>query len=68
MGRLRVVSRPTSSSKKSARWVSWNGMSAEVRPAASVPTFPAPVYTCREMKWGITWVTIRENGTCRSIR
>ena len=32
IGRFSVVSRPTSSSKKSARWVSWNGTSALVRP------------------------------------
>ena len=31
-GRLSVVSRPTSSSKKSARWVSWKGTSAERDP------------------------------------
>jgi len=43
IGRLSVVSRPTSSSKKSARWVSWKGTSFEVRLLASVPTLPAPV-------------------------
>ena len=32
IGRLRVVSRPTSSSKNSARWVSWNGTSSRPRP------------------------------------
>ena len=32
IGRFSVVSRPTSSSKKSARWLSWNGTSAVVRP------------------------------------
>jgi hypothetical protein len=68
MGRLSVVSSPTSSSKKSARWVSWKGMSSCVRPATSVPTLPAPVYTWREMKWGITWATMRPKGTWRSIR
>ena len=40
MGRLRVVSRPTSSSKKSARWLIWKSTSG--RPF-SAPTFPEPV-------------------------
>ena len=68
IGRLSVVSRPTSSSKKSARCVSWNGTSSRVRPAASVPTLPAPVKIWRVMKCGITLATIFENGTWRSIR
>ena len=68
IGRFNVVSSPTSSSKKSARCVSWNGTSADVSPGASTPTFPAPVNTCRVTKCGITWATIRENGTARSIR
>ncbi len=43
IGRLRVVSSPTSSSKKSARCVSWNVTSMSPVELASVPTFPAPV-------------------------
>ena len=43
IGRLSVVSRPTSSSKKSARWVSWNGTWRLDTPMASLPTLPAPV-------------------------
>ena len=45
MGRLSVVSRPTSSSKKSARCVSWNGTESVRVPGASEPTLPAPVNT-----------------------
>ena len=67
MGRLRVVSSPTSSSKKSARWVSWKGTRWS-SPPASEPTLPAPVKIWREMKWGITWAAMRPNGTCRSMR
>ena len=37
-------------------------------PATSVPTLPAPVYTCRVTKCGMTWVTMRPNGTWRSMR
>ena len=32
IGRFSVVSRPTSSSKKSARWLSWNGTSSAAEP------------------------------------
>src|SRR5207248_4577937 len=42
IGRLSVVSSPTSSSKKSARCVSWNGTSSLGTPLASEPTLPAP--------------------------
>ena len=66
MGRFNVVSRPTSSSKKSARWVSWKATSEA--PGASEPTLPAPVKIWRVMKCGITWLTMRENGTARSMR
>ncbi len=37
IGRFSVVSRPTSSSKKSDRWLSWNGTSAADTPGASQP-------------------------------
>ena len=39
IGRLSVVSRPTSTSKKSARWLSWKPCS---RPSWPMPTRPAP--------------------------
>ena len=68
IGRFNVVSSPTSSSKKSARCVIWNGTSAAVSPGASTPTLPDPVKIWRVTKCGITWATIRENGTARSIR
>ena len=68
MGRLSVVSRPTSSSKKSARWVSWNGTSSVRMPGASEPTLPAPVKTWRVTRWVVAWATIRPNGTVRSTR
>ena len=45
IGRFRVVSSPTSSSKKSARWLSWNGTSFAVTPGSSHPTLPAPITT-----------------------
>ena len=68
MGRFSVVSRPTSSSKKSARWLSWNGTSLVVRPGASLPTLPAPQKIWRVMKCGVMCWTMRGNGTARSIR
>ena len=43
MGRFSVVSSPTSSSKKSARWVSWKLTSMPPVDEASEPTLPAPV-------------------------
>src|ERR687898_984449 len=39
IGRLSVVSRPTSTSKKSARWETWKSAS---RPSWPMPTRPAP--------------------------
>ena len=68
IGRLSVVSSPTSSSKKSARWLSWNGTSAGSRPGCSQPTLPAPQNTWRVTKWGVTWATIRPNGVSRLTR
>ena len=49
MGRFSVVSSPTSSSKKSARWVSWKGTAG--RPFSD-PTFPAPVIGWRVTQEG----------------
>ena len=68
MGRFSVVSSPTSSSKKSARWESWNGTSAALTPGASQPTLPAPQNTWRVTKWGVMWATMRPNGTSRAMR
>jgi hypothetical protein len=68
IGRLRVVSSPTSASKKSARCVSWYGTSAADVPAASTPTLPLPVKIWRETKWAVAWVTMRPNGVDRAIR
>jgi hypothetical protein len=68
MGRFSVVSRPTSSSKKSARWDSWKGTSEALTPGASQPTLPAPQNTWRVTKWGVMWVTMRPKGTSRARR
>ena len=45
IGRFNVVSSPTSSSKKSARWDSWYGTSLGGTPGSSQPTLPAPMTT-----------------------
>jgi hypothetical protein len=63
MGRFSVVSRPTSTSKKSARWLIWNGTSAM---SNSLPTRPAPTRICREMKKGVIWRTSSPKGVARS--
>ena len=68
IGRFSVVSSPTSSSKKSARWLSWNGTSSFGTPGSSQPTLPAPQKTWRVTKCGVTWATIRPNGTSRASR
>ena len=65
MGRLSVVSRPTSTSKKSARWLIWK---PEPRPSAPMPTRPAPQITCRETKNGTRNLTMSANGVPRRIR
>jgi hypothetical protein len=65
MGRLRVVSRPTSTSKKSDRWAIWNPEVAESWP---MPTLPAPHITWRATKNGIRWRLMSENGVARGIR
>ena len=52
MGRFSVVSRPTSSSKKSARWLSWKGTCSADTPGASHPTLPAPQKIWRVTKCG----------------
>ena len=68
IGLFRVVSSPTSSSKKSARWVNWNGTAIRSNPGASQPTFPAPVKTWRVTRWVVACWTIRPKGVDRSIR
>ena len=68
IGRFSVVSSPTSSSKKSARWLIWNGTCSADTPGASQPTLPAPQKIWRVTKCGVTWATMRPNGTSRAIR
>ena len=65
IGRFSVVSRPTSTSKKSARLESWNPWP---RPSCPRPTRPAPVNTCRVTKNGISASTTALKGVRRSIR
>jgi hypothetical protein len=65
IGRLSVVSRPTSTSKKSARWDSWKPW---VLPSVPIPTRPAPAKTCRVTKKGTSPRMISMNGVFRSIR
>jgi hypothetical protein len=65
IGRLSVVSSPTSTSKKSARWESWK---PGWEPSCPMPTRPAPQITCRLTKNGVKWVTMSANGVCRRIR
>ena len=68
IGRFSVVSRPTSSSKKSARWESWYGTWSFGTPGSSQPTLPAPVKIWRVTKCGVTWAAIRPNGVSRASR
>ena len=65
IGRFSVVSRPTSTSKKSAREDSWKPW---VRPSVPIPTRPAPAKTCRVTKNGIRPRMMSMNGVFRSIR
>ena len=65
IGRLSVVSSPTSTSKKSARWDSWK---PSPRPSWPSPTRPCPQTTCRETKNGVRCRTISANGVARAIR
>src|ERR671913_255734 len=62
IGRLSVVSRPTSTSKKSARWETWKAAS---RPSWPMPTRPAPVTTWRLTKNGVRCRTMSPNGVAR---
>ena len=65
IGRLSVVSSPTSTSKKSARWESWK---PSRRLSVPMPTRPAPANTCRVTKNGTSPRMISMNGVLRSIR
>jgi hypothetical protein len=65
IGRLRVVSRPTSTSKKSAREEIWK---PDPEPSCPMPTRPAPQKICRVTKNGVRWATMSANGVCRRIR
>ena len=65
IGRFSVVSRPTSTSKKSARWDSWKPC---VRPSMPMPTLPSTSNTCRVTKNGIRPRMMWMNGVFRSIR
>ncbi len=65
IGRFSVVSSPTSTSKKSARWLSWKPVP---RPSCPVPTRPAPHITWRVTKNGTRWRTSEANGVSRAHR
>ena len=65
IGRLSVVSSPTSTSKKSARWLIWKPCS---RPSWPMPTRPAPQITWRLTKNGVRCRTMSANGVERRIR
>ena len=65
IGRLSVVSSPTSTSKKSARWLSWY---PAVRESWPMPTRPEPHIACRATKNGTRWRTISANGVSRRMR
>lgn len=65
MGRLSVVSRPTSTSKKSARWLIWK---PSPRPSTPIPTRPAPQTTWRETKNGVRCRTMSAKGVSRFMR
>ena len=65
IGRLSVVSRPTSTSKKSARWLIWKpslaAVLADADPAGAETTW-------RETKNGVRCRTMSANGVARRIR
>ena len=65
MGRFSVVSRPTSTSKKSLRWLIWK---PAVRESCPMPTLPDPVITWRATKKGMRWRTISLKGVSRRMR
>ena len=67
IGRLRVVSRPTISSKNSARWEIWKWTVSASRAGVSTPTLPDPVKMVRDTKWGTTPSITLAKGTARSI-
>ncbi len=68
MGRFSVVSRPTVSSKNSARWEIWKATWSRSSAPVSVPTLPAPAYTWRVTKCGTTPLITCAKGTARSMR
>ena len=65
MGRECIVSRPTSVSRKSARWETWYSVYSRL---FSDPTLPAPVKIWRVTRKGIMYWTIRVKGQRRSMR
>jgi hypothetical protein len=65
IGRLRVVSSPTSTSKNCERCAIWNDTELS---ALSVTRLPAPAKIWRVTRNGVRSRTIRENGVARSTR
>src|SRR6516162_3715938 len=67
MGRLSVVSRPTISSKNSARCEIWYSTVSASSAGVSTPTFPDPVNSVRETKCGTTPSITLAKGTARDL-
>ena len=65
IGRFKVVSRPTSVSKKSARCDNWKPGRCDSVP---MPTLPEPQITWRDTKNGMSPFTMSANGVSRRIR
>jgi hypothetical protein len=65
IGRLRVVSRPTSTSKNWLRWAIWKATEPSWW---SRTRLPEPANTCRLTRNGVRSRTIRANGVARSTR
>ncbi len=65
MGRFNVVSSPTSSSKKSARWLIWKSTFSA---PFSAPILPEPVNSWRVTNHGTSVRTSDANGIVRSTR